>query len=64
MVRDFVIEIEPAEPAVSQMQLDLLGQFAFRTEPIAVSKDEHAHHQLGVYGWSADLAVVGLQLPP
>jgi hypothetical protein len=30
MVRDFVIEIEPAEPTVSQVQLDLLGQFAFR----------------------------------
>jgi hypothetical protein len=29
VVRDLVVEIEPAEPAIRQMQFDFLGQLAF-----------------------------------
>jgi hypothetical protein len=32
VVWDLVIKVEPAEPAVSQMQLDILGQFALRAK--------------------------------
>lgn len=62
MVRDLVIEVEPAEPSVGKMQFNLLGQPAFRTQAIAVPNDEHPDHQLGVDRRPPNLAVVGLQL--
>ena len=42
VVWDLVIQIQPAEPSIGEVQFDFLGQPAFRTQPIAVSDDEHA----------------------
>jgi len=62
VVRDLVIQIELAKPAVGQVQLYFLTQLAFRADAIAVAHDEHPDHQLGVDRRAADLAVVGLKL--
>ena len=61
VVRDLVIEVEPAEPAISQMQLDFLGQLALRAQAVAVPDNQHPDHQLRIYRRPADLAVIGLQ---
>src|SRR5436190_20706953 len=45
------------------MQLDFLGQLAFRAQAIAVPNDEHPDHQIGINRRSANLAVIRLQLP-
>ena len=62
MVRNPVVENEPAEPPIGQMQLDFLGQLALRTQAVAVADNQHPHHQLGINRGPADLAVIGLQL--
>jgi hypothetical protein len=36
MVWNLVVEIEPAEPPIGQMQLDFLGQLAFWPQALAV----------------------------
>jgi len=62
MVRNLVVEVEPAEPPIGQMQLDFLGQLALRAQAIAVANNQHPHHQLGIHRWPPDLAVIRLQL--
>jgi hypothetical protein len=58
MVRNLVIEVEPAEPSIREMKFDFLGQLAFRAQAIGVPDDEHADHQLAINRRPADLAVV------
>jgi hypothetical protein len=62
VVRNLVLQIELAEPAVRQVQLDFLTQLALRTDAVTVADDENPDHQLGVDRRAADVAVVGLQL--
>jgi len=61
-VRDLVVEIEPAEPAVRQMQFNFLGQLALRPQTVAVPNNQHPDHQLRVDRWPADLAVMRIEL--
>src|SRR6266513_4437346 len=48
MVRNLVVEIELAEPAVSKVQRAFLTQPALMTNAIAITKQEHTDHQLGI----------------
>ena len=41
-------EVEPAEPAIRQVQLNLLAQPALGANAEAVADDQHADHQLRV----------------
>src|SRR5580692_8286402 len=64
VVGNLVVEIEAAEPAVGEVQLDLLAQLPLEAKAVAVTDDEHPDHQLGVDRRPADLAVEGFQLVP
>ncbi len=54
-----VLQAEPAEPPVGQVQFNLLAQPALRADAEAVSHDQHPDHQLGVDRGPADRAVEG-----
>ena len=45
VVRDLVVKVEPAEPAIRQMKLDLLGQLALRAQAVAITNNQHPDHQ-------------------
>ena len=62
MVRNLIVEIELAEPAIGKVQRHLLAQPPFMTNAIAVTNQEHPDHQLGIDRGSADVAVKRLQL--
>src|ERR1700749_4502912 len=62
MVRNLVVEIELAEPAVSKVQRDFLAQPALMANAVTVTDQEHPDHQLGIDRGSADVAVERLQL--
>ena len=62
MVRDLVIQIELAKPAVGQVQLYFLTQLAFRADAIAVAHDEHPDHELRIDRGPPDVAVERRQL--
>src|SRR6516164_8858428 len=57
MVRNLVVEIELAEPAVSKVQRHFLTQPALVTNAIAVTDQEHPDHQFGINRGPADVAV-------
>ena len=48
MVRNLVVEIGLAEPAIRKMQRDFLTQPALMTNAIAVTDQEHPDRQLGI----------------
>src|SRR5262249_12251711 len=62
MVGDLVVKIEPTEPAIGKVKLDLLAQPALRTDAVAVADNQHPNHELGVDRRPANLAVERLQL--
>ena len=41
MVRDLVFQIEPAEPAIGEVQLDFLGEPTLGADAVAAADDEH-----------------------
>jgi hypothetical protein len=48
VIRHLANEPEPAEPPVSQIEMDLFAQPPLRTDAEAVADDQHADHQLGI----------------
>ena len=68
MVGHLVVEIEPAEPSIGQVQLDFLAQPPLEADAVAVAHDQHPDHQLGINRWSAflrhlvDRGLKGVQL--
>ena len=62
VVGHLVVEIEPAEPPIGQMQFDFLAQPPLEADAVAVAHDQHPDHQLGIDRRPADLAIEGLQL--
>jgi len=57
MVRNLVVEIELAEPAVGEVQRHFLAQPALMTNAIAVADQEHADHQFRINRGPADVTV-------
>ena len=62
VVGDLVLQTQPAEPAVGQVQLHLLAQPPLRADRIAVADQQHPDHQLGIDRRTARVAVVGRHL--
>jgi hypothetical protein len=48
VVGDFIFKAQPAEPAISQVQMGLFAQPPFGADAIAVADDQHADHQLRI----------------
>src|SRR6266576_3800523 len=59
---NLVIEIEPAEPPISQVQLNLLAQPQLEADAVAVAHDQHSDHELRVDRRSTDVAIERCQL--
>ena len=55
-------QIEPAEPAIGQIEVDLLAQPSLGTDAHAVADDQHSNHQLGVDRGATGLAVKGAKM--
>src|SRR4051794_1714946 len=62
VIRNLVIEVEPAEPPICEVHLDLLAQSPLEADSIAVAHDQHPDHQLRINRRPTDLAVEGSQL--
>jgi hypothetical protein len=62
VVRNLVVEIEAAEPAIGEVQRDLFAKPPLKANAVAVTDDEHADHHLRVDRRPADLAVERSQL--
>src|SRR5262249_25482669 len=48
MIGNLVIELEAAEPTITEMKFDLLAQLPFKADAIAVADNEHPDHQLRI----------------
>ena len=57
VVWDRVHQVEPAEPAIGEVQMDLLAEPPLRPDAHDVADEQHADHQLRVDRWSTDRAV-------
>lgn len=45
MVGDIAIKPEAAKPAIRQVQVDFFAQATFRSDPEAISDQQHPDHQ-------------------
>jgi hypothetical protein len=52
-----IFEVDPAEPAVRQVQMHLLAQPALGADAEAMADDQHPDHQFRVDGGAAGVAV-------
>src|SRR5712675_194343 len=57
VVRHFAIEPEPTEPAVGEVQVNLLAQPPFGTNAVAVANQQHPDQQFGINRRPASRAV-------
>jgi hypothetical protein len=64
VVRNPAFKTEPAEPAVRQVQMDLVAKPALGADAKAVADGQHSDHQLGIHGGAAGLAVKWREMPP
>src|SRR6266571_4349380 len=62
MVRTLIFEVELAEPAVGEMQSDLLAEPTLMADAIAVPHQQYPDHQLGIDRGAANVAVQRPQL--
>src|SRR5260370_3434115 len=62
MIGNLVIEIEPAEPPISQVQLNLLAQPPLEADAVAVANDQHPDQELRIDRRSTDVAIERCQL--
>ena len=64
MIGDVAVEPQTTEPAIGQIEVDLLAQPPLRANAEAVADDQHPHHQLGIDRRPSDVAVIGPQMRP
>src|SRR6185295_247964 len=64
MIGDVGIEPQSTEPAIGQIEMDLLAQPTLRTNAEAIADDEHPDHQLRVNRGPPHVAIVGPQMRP
>lgn len=57
MVGHQVGQVEPTEPAMRQVQMNLLAKPPSRPDAEGVADDQHMDHQLGIYRWPQRRAV-------
>src|SRR5262249_49675891 len=48
MIGNLVIELEAAEPTITEMKFDLFAQLPFKADAVAVADNEHPDHQLRI----------------
>src|SRR5476649_2332576 len=64
VVRHLPVEAEPTEPAVSEVQVNLLAQSPFGTNAVAVANQQHPDEQFGINRRPASRAVKWRQVAP
>src|SRR6056297_2148672 len=57
MIRDPVAQIEAAEPAIREVQMDLFAQPPFRPDAEAIANQQHPDQQFGIDRRAAGMAV-------
>ena len=57
MVRHGAVQAQPAEPAIGQVEVDLLAEPALRADAETIAYQQHPDHQLRVDRGPAHLAV-------
>src|SRR5262245_64239992 len=62
MIGNLVIELEAAEPTITEMKFDLFAQLPFKADAVAVADNEHPDHQLRIDRGPPDVAVERRQL--
>ncbi len=62
MIRNPVIEIEPTEPPIREVHLDLLAKPPLGTDAIAIADNQHSDHEFRIDRGSANIAVKGFKL--
>src|SRR5262249_9439852 len=63
VVRNSVVEIEPAEPTVGKVQLNLLARPSLKADAVAVTHNQHPDHQFRVDRGPPDFAIEGRLAP-
>ena len=64
VIRHLAVETEPTEPAVSEVQVNLLAQPPFRANAVAVANQQHPDKQFGIDRRPAGRAVKCRQVAP
>ena len=62
MIRHLAVQTEPTEPAIGEIEMDLVTEPPFGTDAHAVADDQHAQHQVGINRGPSDRAVERPQL--
>ena len=62
MIRNLVIKLKAAEPAIGEVEFDLLAQLVLKSDAIAVADNQHPGHQLRIDRGSPDVAIEWRQL--
>ena len=57
MIRHAVGQIETTEPAIRQVQMNLLAQSPFRSDAEAIPYQQHPDQQIRIDGWATGVAV-------
>ena len=57
MVRHVGVEAEPAEPAIGQVEVNLLAQPPLEADAVAVADNQHPDHKLGINRRPANVAI-------
>ena len=62
--RPLAVEAEPTEPAIREIEVDLLAEPPLRTDAEAVDDDQHSDHQFGIDGRPPQVAIEARQFTP
>ena len=62
MIGDIAVEPQATEPAIGQIEVDLLAQPPLRANAEAIANDKHPDHQLGIDRGPPDVAIVRPQV--
>ena len=62
MIRNLVLDREPAKPAISKVHLHLTAQRPLRADCKHIANDEHPDHQHRINRGAADPGVIARQL--
>ena len=61
MIGDFAVQSESAEPAIGEIEMNLVAKATLGPDAHAVADDQHADHQLWIDRRSAHLTIERLQ---
>ncbi len=48
MIRDRIVQVQPTEPTIGQVEMDLFTQAPLRPDTHAIADQQHADHQFGI----------------